>query len=134
MTRWWQIHHRLVQVLPAEVLLTPGTFDEEIALTPVLVARGRAGTDVGSPAGPCVLVPPTRHSLAAVGSAAPARACGGTTSYGSLLLVLELALVVLGSTGISATLGRPGTGRVLVRRRVAVRCGSVRLGSGVCVW
>jgi len=47
--------------------------------------------------------------------------------------VLELALVVLGSTGISATLGRPGTGRVLVRRRVAVRCGSVRLGSGVVV-
>src|SRR5262249_25150269 len=44
MTRRGQIHQRLVQVLPAEVLLTPGTFDEEIALTPVLVARlQRAG-------------------------------------------------------------------------------------------
>src|SRR5262244_33518 len=44
MTRRGQIHHRLVQGLPAKVLLTPGTGDQEIALAPVLVARlQRAG-------------------------------------------------------------------------------------------
>ena len=30
---------RVCQALPADVLLTPGTFDQEIALAPLLVAR-----------------------------------------------------------------------------------------------
>src|SRR5215510_8750919 len=93
-----------------------------------LAARGRAGADVGSPAGPRGLVPPTRHSTAAVERSAPAQACGGgATSYGSLLLVL--ALVVRGSSGVSATLGRPGhwAGAGAAACRCAVRLGQARL-------
>ena len=37
-------HERLVHVLPAEVLLTPGTLDQEIMLAQILVVRAeRAG-------------------------------------------------------------------------------------------
>jgi len=44
MTRRWHLHQRLVHVVPAEVLLTPDTFDQEISLTPRLIARvERAG-------------------------------------------------------------------------------------------
>src|SRR5215510_13379663 len=39
MTRRWHLHQRLVHILPAEVLLTPGTFDQEIMLAQRLVVR-----------------------------------------------------------------------------------------------
>jgi len=130
MTRWWQIHQRLVQVLPAEVLLTPDTFDQEIMLAQRLAVRAEY---VGVLAQPSARLPGLAGSYHPQGIQLPQLSALRRPKQAAAAQRHTDPFFWCWRWSSSEALasaprwGGRGPGRVLVRRRVGVRCGQARL-------
>jgi len=128
MTRRGQLHHRLAQELPAEVLLTPGTFDEEIALAPVLIARlqrtGVLAQTSALLAGLAGSEHPHGIPLPQLGTLPQHEHAAAQRHTDPFFRRWRWSVVVLGSSGVSATLGRPerGAGADAARSGSAQAC------------